>query len=64
MGLVLFLGAVDLSKQILQSVNNDLNALAKLSVKDLQKFKGIGEAKAITIVSALELGRRKRMRRS
>lgn len=54
------LSAVDLAKQILQKVNNNLNELAKLSVKDLQKFKGIGEAKAITIVSALELGRRRK----
>jgi DNA repair protein RadC len=35
-------------------VGNDLNELAKLSVKDLEKHKGIGEAKAITIVSALD----------
>lgn len=54
------LSAVELSKQILTSVNNDLNELAKLSVNDLCKFKGIGEAKAITIVSALELGRRRK----
>lgn len=54
------LSAVDLGKQILQSVDNNLNELAKLSVKDLEKFKGIGEAKAITIVSALELGRRRK----
>ena len=52
--------AIDIAKVILQSVNNDLNQLARLSVKDLAKFKGIGEAKAITIVSALELGRRKK----
>jgi DNA repair protein RadC len=52
--------AVDIAKIILQSVQNDLNQLARLSVKDLSKFKGIGEAKAITIVSALELGRRKK----
>lgn len=52
--------AVDIAKVILQSVQNDLNQLARLSVKDLSKFKGIGEAKAITIVSALELGRRKK----
>jgi DNA repair protein RadC len=52
--------AVDLAKLILQSAGNDLNQLAKLSVKDLSKFKGIGEAKAITIVSALELGRRRK----
>lgn len=53
------LSAVDVSKIILQSVNNDLNGLARLTVKDLQKFKGIGEAKAISIVAAMELGRRR-----
>ncbi|MDJ1478930.1 DNA repair protein RadC [Cytophagaceae bacterium YF14B1] len=54
------LSAVDLAKQILGSVDNNLTSLAKLSVKDLEKFKGIGEAKAITIVAALELGRRRK----
>lgn len=54
------LSAVDVAKNILQFVNNDLNELAKLSVKDLMKVKGIGEAKAISIVSALELGRRRK----
>lgn len=54
------MSAVELSKQILQSVGNNLHELAKLSVKELQKFKGIGEAKAITIVCALELGRRRK----
>ncbi|MCO6359911.1 RadC family protein [Roseivirga pacifica] len=53
------LSAVELSKKILSSVSNNLNALAKLSVKDLTQFKGIGEAKAIAIVSALEIGRRR-----
>lgn len=52
--------AVELSKDILHGVQHDLNSLAKLSVTDLQKFKGIGEAKAISIVSALELGRRRK----
>lgn len=52
--------AVDLSKHILRSVGNDLGRLARMSVKDLQRFKGIGEAKAIAIVSALELGRRRK----
>lgn len=51
--------AVDLAKRILLSVNNDLNSLAKLSVEELMKFKGIGEAKAISIVTALEFGKRK-----
>jgi DNA repair protein RadC len=52
--------AVDLAKNILQSVGNNLDDLARLSVKDLMKIKGIGEAKAITIISALELGRRRK----
>lgn len=52
--------AVGLSKRILSSVDNNLNALGKLSLKQLMEFKGIGEAKAITIVAALELGRRRR----
>lgn len=52
--------AVDLSKRILASVNNNLNALGKLSLSQLMQFKGIGEAKAISIIAALELGRRRR----
>lgn len=52
--------ALDLSKRILQSLNNQLSELGKLSVKDLMKFKGIGEAKAISIIAALELGRRRK----
>lgn len=54
------LSAVDLAKLILANVNNNLHELARLSIKDLMKFKGIGEAKAISIVSALELGRRRK----
>ncbi len=53
--------AVDLAKRILASVNNNLNALGKLSENDLMSFKGIGEAKAISIITALELGRRRRI---
>ena len=53
--------AVDLSKRILSSIDNNLNKLGKLSVFDLQKFKGIGDAKAISIITALELGRRRRI---
>ncbi len=53
--------AVDLSKRILNSINNNLNKLGKLSVNDLKKFNGIGEAKAISIITALELGRRRRL---
>ncbi|MBP6556847.1 MAG: DNA repair protein RadC [Flavobacterium sp.] len=52
--------AVSLSKRILASVNNNLNALGKLSLKQLMEFKGIGEAKAVSIAAALELGRRRR----
>jgi len=52
--------AVALCKRILASVDNNLNALGKLSVSQLKEFKGIGEAKAIGIVAGLELGRRKR----
>ena len=51
--------AVDLSKRILTSVDN-LNALGKMSISQLTNFKGIGEAKAIAIIAALELGRRRR----
>ncbi len=54
------MSAVDVAKLILQANDYDLNLLARQSVKDLQRFKGIGEAKAISIVSALELGRRKK----
>ena len=51
--------AVSLSKRILQSVDNNLNQLGKQTLSELMKFKGIGEAKAITIAAALELGRRR-----
>jgi len=51
--------AVALSKRILQSVKNNINELAKLSLEQLMKFKGIGEAKAISIITALELGNRR-----
>lgn len=51
--------ALDLSKKILASVNNNLNELGKLSIDKLCKFKGIGEAKAISIMAALELARRR-----
>lgn len=51
--------AVELSQRILHSESNNLDKLARLSVSGLTKFRGIGEAKAITIVAALELGRRR-----
>jgi DNA repair protein RadC len=52
--------AVDIAKLVLDSVNNNLNELGKKTVPELQKINGIGEAKAITIVAALELGRRRK----
>jgi DNA repair protein RadC len=51
--------AVALSKRIMNDVNDNLAELARLTLSDLQKYKGIGEAKAITIAAALELGRRR-----
>lgn len=53
--------AVDLSKKILKTADNNLNELGKLGIPDLTKLKGIGEAKAITIIAALELGRRRKV---
>lgn len=53
--------AVDLAKRILKSSKDNLIELSKLGVKDLTKFKGVGEAKAISIIAALELGKRRRM---
>jgi len=54
------MSAVELGKLILNAVGNDLNNLAKLNINDLIKFKGIGEAKAIGISAAMELGRRRK----
>jgi DNA repair protein RadC len=51
--------AVALCKRILGEVNDNLAELARLTLTDLQQYKGIGEAKAITIAAALELGRRR-----
>ena len=53
--------AVALCQRILASVGNNLNHLGKLSVHQLTEFKGIGEAKALTIAAAMELGRRRRL---
>lgn len=52
--------AVALSQRILASIENNLNELGKLSIRNLTGFKGIGNAKAISIIAALELGRRRR----
>lgn len=54
------MSAVDVAKKVLQLSDNNLHELARLTVKDLVKIKGIGEAKALTIVAALELGRRRK----
>jgi DNA repair protein RadC len=51
--------AVELSKRILHHYDNDLNKLGKASINELSNFKGIGEAKAISIIAALEIGRRR-----
>ncbi len=51
--------AVDIAKEVLQLGKNNLNELGKLSIKEFMKIKGIGEAKAITLAAALELGRRR-----
>jgi DNA repair protein RadC len=51
--------AVELAKEILQLGSNNLSELGRLSIKELMKINGIGEAKAITIAAALELGRRR-----
>ena len=53
--------AVTLCKRILASNENNLNQLGKQSIQQLLQFKGIGEAKAITIIAALELGKRRRL---
>jgi DNA repair protein RadC len=53
--------AVDLSRIILKDTGNDLSILGKRTVAELMKYKGIGEAKAITIISCMELGRRRRL---
>ncbi|MGY0407470.1 MAG: RadC family protein [Polaribacter sp.] len=53
--------AVALSQRILKVVNGNINELAKQSAEKLMAFKGIGEAKAITIITALELGKRRQL---
>jgi DNA repair protein RadC len=53
---------VELSQRILQSVNNDINLLGKMSIRQLmENFNGIGKAKAISIIAAFELGKRRKM---
>ncbi len=50
--------AVSLSKRILADIDNNLNELSRLGISQLLKYKGIGEAKSISVIAALELGRR------
>lgn len=53
--------AVDLGRELLGIVNNNLNSLGKLSIADLKKIHGIGNARAVTIAASLELGRRRKL---
>jgi DNA repair protein RadC len=53
--------AVDLGRELLGMVNNNLNTLGKLTISDLKKLRGIGDARAVTIAAALELGRRRKL---
>lgn len=53
--------AVGLAQRILKSVENDLNDLGKRSIAELSKFKGMGEAKSISVIAAMELGRRRQL---
>ena len=53
--------AVDLMKRVLADCNNNLNTLGKMTIHDLMQYNGIGEAKAITILAACELGKRRQM---
>lgn len=54
------LSAVDVAKLVLQQSNNNLNELARKGIKELMQVKGIGQAKAITLVATMELGRRRK----
>lgn len=51
--------AVELSRRIMDSIHHNLNELGKLNCDELKKFRGIGQAKAITLIAAMELGRRR-----
>jgi DNA repair protein RadC len=53
--------AVDLGRELLSMADNNLNSLGKLSISDLTKIRGIGNARAVTIAAALELGRRRKL---
>ena len=53
--------AVDLAKEMLKNSDNDLNKFGRLTLSDLTRFKGVGEAKAIAVIATLELGRRRKL---
>jgi DNA repair protein RadC len=53
--------AVDLMKRVLDDCNNNLNTLGKKSINELMRYNGVGEAKAVTILAACELGKRRQM---
>ena len=55
--------AVDLMQEILRDCHNNLNTLGKMTIRQLCEYKGVGEAKAITILAACELGKRRQMER-
>lgn len=56
--------AVDLMRRVLSDCNNNLNTLGKKSIHDLQEYNGVGEAKAITILAACELGKRRQLEKA
>lgn len=56
--LVLNNSAIDLARYLLTKVDNNLEKLSKLSIKELTKIKGVGTTKAVTLIAALELGKR------
>ena len=56
--------AVELMQKILSDCNNNLNTLGKMTIRELTGYKGIGEAKAITILAACELGKRRQMEKA
>ncbi len=53
--------AVDLMKRVLSDCSNNLNSLGKMTIRQLMEYNGVGEAKAITILAACELGKRRQM---
>ena len=56
--------AVDLMKRVLNDCNNNLNTLGKMSIRELCQYKGVGEAKAISILAACELGKRRQVEKA